>query len=111
MDRDEPLADVHNPYTIAALAVGKEIYLSTTLIGPAFMYTDKIRNIVSDAVAKEFSVALNKKINLHGVKDTLEEDQGVQVSIRLLQEKLAFGIRSKQMLKWEAGLLHSRANC
>lgn len=60
MDRDEPLADVHNPYTIAALAVGKRIYISTTLIGPAFMCTDKIRNIVSDAVAKEFSVALKR---------------------------------------------------
>lgn len=60
MDRDEPLADVHKPYTIAALAVGKEIYFSTTLIGPAFMYTDKVRNTVSDAVAKEVSVALKR---------------------------------------------------
>ena len=59
-DRDEPLADIHKPYTIAALAVGKEIYFSTTLLGPAFMYTDKIRNTVSDAVADEVSWALKR---------------------------------------------------
>lgn len=59
-DRDEPLADTHKPYTMAALAVGKEIYFSTTLIGPAFMYTDKIRNTVSDAVAEQVSLALKR---------------------------------------------------
>lgn len=59
-ERDEPLADTQKPYTIAALAVGKEIYFSTTLIGPAFMYTSRIRDTVSDAVAEEVSLALKR---------------------------------------------------
>lgn len=59
-ERDEPLAPTHKPYTIAALAVGKEIYFSTTLQGPAFMYTDKIRNTVDDHVAEEISFALKR---------------------------------------------------
>ena len=59
-DRDEPLSDLHKPYTIAALAVGKEIYFSTTLKGPAFMYTSKIRNTLSDAVAEEVARALKR---------------------------------------------------
>lgn len=59
-ERDEPLAETHKPYTMAALAVGKEIYFSTTLIGPAFMYTDRIRDTVSEAVAEEVSLALKR---------------------------------------------------
>lgn len=45
---------------MSAMAVGNEVYLSTTLKGPAFMYNDTIRNTVDDSVVEEVALALKR---------------------------------------------------
>ena len=59
-DRAEPLADEHKPYNIAAMAVGKEIWFSSALKGPAFIYTTRARNTIDDNVAQEVSLTLTR---------------------------------------------------
>ncbi len=56
-----PLADPHKPCTITALAVGKEIYFSTSLRGLRFyVYQKKNRKMASEDVAEEVSLALKR---------------------------------------------------
>ncbi|KAL8902720.1 MAG: hypothetical protein Q9207_004432 [Kuettlingeria erythrocarpa] len=59
-DRDEPLAPVHKPYNIAAMAAGDEIWFSSTLKGGAFIYTSRARNTIDENVAEEVSLALQR---------------------------------------------------
>ena len=58
--RAQRLPSRSQPFTISAMAVGNEIWFSSPVKGPAFIYNTRARNTINELVASEVSLALQR---------------------------------------------------